>query len=92
MSEPPDKKEIQRILGMIYYVPKLLKRLSKVTSPLRELLHKDVYWHWEDHHKKAFKKIKELITSETYLGFLDVSKPITVQVDASKSGFGDALL
>lgn len=91
IPEPTDKKEIERIWGMINCVAKFLPKLSEVTSPLRELLHKDVHWHRENHHKKAFNKIKELIAPETCLAFFDVSKPIAAEVDASKVGSVDVL-
>ena len=52
MPESFDKKEIKRLLGLINYLAKFLPKLPEVTSPLRELLQKDVHWHWEEHHKK----------------------------------------
>ena len=45
MPEPTNKKAVQRILGLINYVAKFIVKLSDVTSPLRELLQKDVHWH-----------------------------------------------
>ena len=52
IPESFDKKEIKRFLGLINYLAKFLPKLPEVTSPLRELLQKDVHWHWEEHHKK----------------------------------------
>ena len=71
---------------------KFLPKLSEVTSPLRELLQKDVHWHWEKNHKKSIEEVKKLLSSDRCLTFFDVSKPITIQVDASNSGLGAALL
>ena len=71
---------------------KFLPKLSEVTSPLRELLQKDVHQHWEEHHKKSFENVKKLLSSDRCLAFFDVSKPITIQVDASNLGLGAALL
>ena len=92
MPEQSDKKGIQRLLGLINYVVKFLPKLSEVTSPLRELLQKDVHWHWEEHHKKSFENVRKLLSSDPCLAFFDVSKTITIQVDASNSGLGAALL
>ena len=92
MPEPTDKKGIQRLPGLINYVAKFLPKLSKVTSPLRELMQKDVHWHWEKHHEKSFENVKKLLSSDRCLTFFDVSKPITIQVDASNSGLGAAFL
>ena len=46
MPEPQDKKRVQRLLGMVNYVGKFVPNLSEITLPLRELLKKDVAWHW----------------------------------------------
>ena len=78
MPEPSDKKGIQRLLGLINYVAKLLPKLSEVTSLLRELLQKDVHWYWEEHHKKSFENAKKLLFSDRCLTLFDVSKPITI--------------
>jgi len=75
MPEPTDKKGVQRILGMVNYVAKFLPKLSEATSPLRELLHKDVHWHWDEHHRKAFNEVKKLLSSETCLAFFENPSP-----------------
>ena len=59
---------------------------------MRELLQKDVHWPWEEHHKKSFQDVKKLLSSDRCLAFVDISKPITIQVDASNSGLGAVLL
>ena len=91
MSEPTNKKAVQRILGLINYVAMFIPKLSEVISPLRELLQKDIHWHWEEYHKKSFEDVKKLLSSDRCLPFFDVSKPITIQVDASNSGLGAVL-
>jgi len=92
MPTPEDKKDIQRLLGLVNYVGKFIPNLSEVTAPLRLLLKKNESWCWEDEQKEAFRKIKELILSKTCLQFYDVTKAVTIQVDASKSGIGAVLL
>ena len=82
MSEPSDKTGIQNLLGLINYVAKFLPKLSKFTSPLRELLQKDVQWHWEEHYKKSLENIKELLSSDRCLTSFDVSKPVTILMQA----------
>ena len=37
-------------------------------------------------------RVKELIVSAPVLAYYDMSKPVTIQCDASKSGLGAALL
>ena len=41
---------------------------------------------------KEIKEIKEILTCNPVLKYFDVSKPVTVQCDASKSGLGAVLL
>ena len=73
-------------------VVKFLPKPPEVTSPLRELLQKDVHWCWEEHHKKLFENVKKLLSSDQCLAFFNVSKPITIQVDTSNSGLGATFL
>ena len=46
MPRPADKAGVQRLLGMANYVRKFIPNMSDLTSPLRQLLHYDVEWHW----------------------------------------------
>ena len=55
MPEPEDKKGVQRLLGMVNYVAKFVPNVSEKTAPLRELLKKDVAWHWNEKHRNAFE-------------------------------------
>ena len=68
--------------------------MSEITSPLRELLKNDVAWHWSERHASAsFEKIKTILTNTEpgILTYYDVTKPVKLQVDASKSGLGAVL-
>ena len=92
MPMPEDKKAVQRLLGMINYVGKFIPNLAEITKPLRELLKKEIDWHWNKSHEEAVNKIKELLISRSCLAFFDPSKAIQIQVDASKSGIGAVLM
>lgn len=52
---------------------------------MRRLLDKDVVWHWLPKHDNAVQEIKRLVTDTPVLKFYDVTKPVTIQSDASKS-------
>ena len=58
MSMPEDKKAVQRLLGMINYARKFIPNLAEITKPLRELLKKEIDWHWNKTHEEAVSKIK----------------------------------
>ena len=92
MPEPVDKKGVQRLLGMVNYVPKFLLNVSEITTPLQELLKKNTHWKWTAQHIESFNNIKDMLMSEKCLVFYDVNKEVTLQVDACNTGLGAALL
>ena len=92
MKAPRDVKEVQRFNGMVNYLARFLPHLSTTIEPLRRLTNKDVEWSWGSEQEAAFKKIKELVTSDQLLGYYSQEKPLYLQCDASQSGLGCALL
>ena len=92
MPDPVDKKGVQRFLGMIGYVHKFIPNLSDIAKPLRTILGKDIAWHWQAEQIESFNKLKKCLKVAPVLRFYDVNKPITVQVDACKTGLGAVLL
>ena len=91
MEVPSDKQGAQRSLGIIGYVRKWIPRLSEIAKPLRTLLFKDIAWHWDDEQERPFISLKELLMKVLVLKYFDIKRPITVQVDSSKSGLDAAL-
>ncbi|XP_068717040.1 uncharacterized protein [Montipora capricornis] len=65
---------------------------DKIVKPLTELTHGSAVWSWSSQHDKAFKTAKSLIANAATLKFFDVNKPCVLQVDASDTGLGGALL
>ena len=92
MPRPTDKSGVERLLGMINYVSKFIPNMSDLTAPLRQLLHQDVEWHWEEQQEASFKAIKESLVCAPILGYYDAKKSLTLQVDASSTGLGAALI
>ena len=58
IPRPTDQAGVKRLLGIVNYVSKFIPNMSDLTAPLRELLHQDVEWHWEE---ASFKKVKEAL-------------------------------
>ena len=92
MPRPTDKAGVQRLLGMVNYLSKFIPNMSDLTSPLRQLLHQDVDWHWEEQHETGFKKVKEALALSPVLGYYDAKKELTLQVNASSTGLSAALI
>ncbi|KAL8616164.1 hypothetical protein ACOMHN_066650 [Nucella lapillus] len=88
MPPPANEKELQTMLGMINYLAKFAPQLSEITKPMRDLLKDDVEFTQEE----ALNKAKAAILSQPVLAYFDPSKPITLQVDASKFGLGAVLI
>lgn len=61
---------------------------------MRQLLHNTSEFIWDEPQASAFQKVKEILTRipGPVLAYYDPKKPVTLQVDASKYGFGVVLL
>ena len=92
MPPPSDKNGVQRFLGMISYVHKCISNMSEIAKPLRTLLSKDIDWHWQHEQEAAFQMLKKKVKAAQVLSYYNVRKPITLQIDACRSGLGDILL
>ena len=92
MLEPKNKEDMKRLLGFIQFLSRYLPKLSTVDAPLRELEKSDVLFHWDYPQKESFKKIKQLVSQAPVLQYYDVTKPVTIQCDASGKGLGAVLL
>ncbi|CAB4024841.1 Hypothetical predicted protein [Paramuricea clavata] len=77
---------------MVNFIAKFAPNISDVTAPLRELVKKNVAFHWLETHEKAFRDLQHLLTDPATLRYYDVAKPVTLQVDASQNGLGAALI
>ena len=91
MPEPTNRGELETFLGMINYLGKFIPNMSSETALLRQLLLKNVAWHWDERHSNAVKRLKQLITSSPILGLYDVNADVCLSTDASNRGFGAVL-
>lgn len=92
MPAPHDKPSILRFIGMVNYLSAYCPNLSHTIRPLTDLTKKDVPFNWSEAKQAAFESTKALVSTAPVLRYFDPTKPVTLQVDASESGLGGALL
>ena len=92
MEPPADEKQLQSFLGMVNYLNRFSPRLANLTAPLRALLKRDAEFSWGPEFQRAFDDTKVEIGKISSLQFYDPAKPLIVQVDASGTGLGAALI
>lgn len=92
MPTPKNKKDVERFLGLVTYINTFIPNLSEKTSILRDLLRKEVEWHWDANHDACFNRLKSSLTSTPVLQYYTLNKPVVISVDASKNGLGACLM
>ena len=92
MPPPNDVPSLQRLLGMARYLSQYIPNESTITTPMRELLKKNVDWQWTKSHDAALQQLKKALVESPTLTFYDVTQPVTIQCDASQAGLGASLL
>ena len=92
MAPPTNKRELQAFLGLATYMGPFTSDLSTLTAPLPELVKENSLFDWNSTHQQAFDAIKNAINAEAALAYHDPTKEVTLQVDASSTGLGAALL
>ena len=92
MPTPESKEDVQTFLGMATYLSPFIRDLADKSHTLRGLMKKETPWTWDSSYDTAFRTIKEAVSADACVRFYDVTKPVTLEVDASLKGLGAALL
>ena len=92
MPTPESPADLHRFLGMVQYLAKFVPSLVSNSSALRQLFVKDANWEWAEEHTKQFQDLQFLVTNSPVLKYFHPNLPVTLSVDANKSGLGSALL
>ena len=66
--------------------------MSNITLPIRDILKKEIPFHWDSPQEELFSKLKNILSSTPVLTFYDMKKPVIISCDASQSGLGALLL
>ncbi|UYV77931.1 K02A2.6-like [Cordylochernes scorpioides] len=91
MPAPTDVHGVRRFLGMVNHLGRFVENLSEIVAPLNQLLVKGQDFVWDCSQEGAFRKLKELLTTQPILAAYDVRKPTMVSSDASSYGLGAVL-
>lgn len=79
-------------MGTANYLGKFIPNLFGINKPLRQLLEKDVAWHWEKPQEDSFKELKTAITTAPVLKYYDQNEDVVLSVDSSKDELGSCIL
>ena len=86
-------RDLRAFLGLANQLGNFIPDLAHLTSSIRPLLKKGVAWMWLDEHENAFRRIKDVLTSETTVKPFDPNKDTILLTDASRlHGLGFALV
>ena len=88
-DRPITKKQVRSFLGLVEFYRSFIPNFSHIAARLSELTKKaeSNKVNWDEPQQKAFNSLKKPI-----LKMADLSKPFTLQVDASSFGLGAVLL
>ena len=89
---PTTVTEVRSFLGLAGYYRKFVKDFSSIAKPLTKHTGKGVPFLWVEETEKAFKKLKEALTTAPVLALPEQGKPYTVYTDASRLGLGCVLM
>ena len=92
MTFPEDKETMHSFLRLMNFLNRYSSCLAQISSPLRELVHKNGHYTVTEEHRSAFQAIKAKFAKKILLPYFSTEKQCTLQVDASKKGFGAVLL
>lgn len=88
---PKNVSEVRSFAGMVNYYSKFIPNLSTLLHPIYNLLKNNTKFQWSKNCDLAFKKIKEIISSDDVLMHFDYKLPIIVTCDASNVGISGVL-
>src|SRR5258707_10626122 len=88
---PTKVKDVRSFLGFCNFYHIFIKGFSKHAQPLNALTRKDAKWQWTEHEDKAFRTLKDLVTSEPVLAHPNQDHPFVLEVDASGYAIGTVL-
>ncbi|CAN6544192.1 unnamed protein product [Malus baccata var. baccata] len=91
LPSPTSVREVRSFLGHAGFYRRFIKDFSKISTPLCRLLQKDVTFDFNEECEKAFKHLKEMLTSAPIIRPPDWSIPFELMCDAFDYALGAVL-
>jgi len=92
MREPNSTKEVRAFLELVDYYEKFVPNLHRLKAPLEEVLTQEKYlFVWNSACKRAFHKIKKILTRSLVLAHFDPQQTLIVAADASPTSISGVL-
>ena len=79
-------------LGLATYCAKFIPNFSTLSEPLRQVLRKNVKFHWLSKHQEAFDYLKQALSEPYVLAYFDLKAETHVVVEATSVGLGALVL
>jgi hypothetical protein len=89
---PTNVTEVRSFMGLAGYYRRFVEGFSKIANPITELQKKNKKFVWTEKCAKAFRRLKELLTTAPILKVPDMDADFLVCTDASKEGLGGVLM
>ena len=88
---PQNVHDVRVFIGFCSYYRRFVRGFSSIVSPLTHLLEAEVKFEWTDECRDAFKKLKEILTSQSVMAYPKDSGLLILDTDASGTGIGATL-
>ncbi|KAL0389070.1 UNVERIFIED_CONTAM: Gag-Pol polyprotein [Sesamum calycinum] len=89
---PSDFHDLHSFLGLANYYRRFENGYSEIARPMTDLLKKTETWDWTPQCQVAFDNLKRAMVTDSVLALPDMSKPFTVETDASDFALGGVLM
>lgn len=90
IKHPQNRREVERLLGMVGYYRMFIPRFSEIMAPLTDLSRgpRKRTIQWTNECEAVFKTLQRALSQPPVLTMPDFNLPIIVHTDASGQGLG----
>jgi len=88
---PTTVRQVRQFIGLASWYRRFIRDFSATAAPLTKLTRKNARWCWEPEEDRAFRKLKDALTTTPILACPDFERKFILQTDASTSGLGAVL-